>query len=1008
MKRRLAGWARAAALATLAAGRTDLVTASPPSVAAGDPIRASDPFVRVYRDSDGLPQNTVHALALDASGYLWAGTQDGLARYDGRAWRRESPPAVNGALFVRDLLAAADGALWVATQAHGLLLYSDGVWREVPAVPAELVRQRINALAETGAGSARTLWVGTHDRGLFAYSASGWRRIDEAQGLPSSRVWSLAPDGASRLWIGTQRGVASVDPAEGAIERPPGAPLASVSSLEVTREHGGAVLWVGTYGDGLHRLDASGWTRLGETDGLPSLFVTDLARRVDDPDEVWIATDGGGLAWADARTLELFEVGPQFASRAAYRLLETTEAEGGEALWVGTRNGGLLRVTERLWRTLRPPTDSPSPVSALLVASSDAGEDELWVGTDGDGLALWRGGEWRRFDRAAGELSEDVVLALLATSDLGGGRRVWVGTRNGGLDVWNGSAWTRHDAASGALPSDLVQALAEVPTATGSSELWVGTREGLALFDGSAWSRPAAAGGWPSSSILALEVDRDVAPPAVWIGTSEGLWRAQRGSLRQWRVEDGLPHPSVQALHLRRAARGRRELWIGTDGGGLALLDPDRPDVPVRVAPDPAVPELANPVVYALVEDRNGHLYASTNQGVSRFRSGVEGGVVEREDFLVFHGLPVHQGSRGAAAVDERGRVWIGTVGGVAVLDPQRERRDTTPNRVLLEARLPRAEDAPLRLGASVPAAAAEIVFTYRLLSFVGEPLTRFRTELAGGDGEMSEWSAVAERTIAGLAPGDYVFRVWGRDAAGNVSHPAALEFRVAPSFWQRLWVRSLGGLALLGAVAASAHWRVRVHQRRARLLEQTVAERTAQLAKANELLARLSFLDPVTGIANRRRFDETLESEWRRAVRLGTPLALVMIDIDEFKALNDSYGHPRGDEVLRDVAEVLGEGLPRSGDLLARFGGEEFAVLLPATDVAGAAGLAEELRARVAAAGIAHGASRVAPHLTVSCGVAAATPIATTGASALVGAADGALYAAKRNGRNRVELARG
>lgn len=175
------------------------------------------------------------------------------------------------------------------------------------------------------------------------------------------------------------------------------------------------------------------------------------------------------------------------------------------------------------------------------------------------------------------------------------------------------------------------------------------------------------------------------------------------------------------------------------------------------------------------------------------------------------------------------------------------------------------------------------------------------------------------------------------------------------------------------------------------------------ELEQANRKLRALSMQDGLTGIANRRRYDQQLHADWKRLARERRPLALLMIDADAFKPLNDACGHLYGDECLRELARICGGFADGEGDLVARFGGEELALLLPGRDLAAAAAIAEALRGAVEAQAMAHPASAVAPHVTVSVGVATALPDAARAPERLVGVADRALYAAKLQGRNRV-----
>lgn len=174
-------------------------------------------------------------------------------------------------------------------------------------------------------------------------------------------------------------------------------------------------------------------------------------------------------------------------------------------------------------------------------------------------------------------------------------------------------------------------------------------------------------------------------------------------------------------------------------------------------------------------------------------------------------------------------------------------------------------------------------------------------------------------------------------------------------------------------------------------------------LKAQGDLLRSLVFVDGLTGVANRRRFDEALPIEWRRCQRKGVPLALLMIDIDHFKRYNDHYGHQVGDACLQQVAATLKAGLQRGHDLVARYGGEEFVCLLSECDLAPGLHKAQALLAAVAALGIAHADSPTTDRVTLSIGIAVLYPSSECGPEALVAAADAALYEAKRSGRNRV-----
>ena len=187
--------------------------------------------------------------------------------------------------------------------------------------------------------------------------------------------------------------------------------------------------------------------------------------------------------------------------------------------------------------------------------------------------------------------------------------------------------------------------------------------------------------------------------------------------------------------------------------------------------------------------------------------------------------------------------------------------------------------------------------------------------------------------------------------------------------------------------------------------VELALTKHATELA-ASEKMSELVLTDPLTGLGNRRHFDQTLQSEWDRAAREEHALAVLMVDIDHFKAYNDSRGHAAGDKCLKAVAGALKEHCARPGDIVCRWGGEEFAVILPDTDLPGAAHVAQEIVRMVSGLRIEHGSPGAGVHVTVSAGAAAASPSHGGPPREVVEKADAALYAAKHAGRNRAESA--
>ena len=718
-------------------------------------------------------------------------------------------------------------------------------------------------------------------------------------------------------------------------------------------------------------------------DGLPGAPVKDIRR--DKDGILWIGTENSGLVRQRGERFEAFTTREGLSNNLVQKVLEDREGN----LWVGTQDGGLNRLSEGKFITWTAREGLAADIVWPVLGDR---QGNLWIGTSNGGLSRFRDGRFVNFTTRNG-LSSNAVQSLAQDAE----GAIWVGTRGGGLNRLKDGKWKRFSTRNG-LPSDSVSAL----QADRDGRLWIGMRDG-----GLAWmdrGRIVPVGGQSlqRETIHFIHQDRK---GDMWIATNgRGLVRYSGGAFTSYTTKEGLSSDIVNVVH----EDGDGALWVGTFGGGLNRLREGRIDTWTTAE------GLFDDAIFQILEDGQGNLWMSCNKGVFRV------GKMELDEVArgarrtlqpVAYGQLDGMRDRECNGANQPpgwrmpdGRLYFPTIKGLVTIDPERIHTNKIPPPVVLEQVRVNGEPVPLSASVEFAPDRESFEFHYTAPSLSVPERVRFRYKLEGLD---RDWVEAGSRRVAyytRIPPDRYRFVVTAANEDGVWNEGGvSVAFRLQPHFWRTAWFFALTAVALGATGLFGYRLRVRQLHKREELLVRQVEERTRQLEEANRTLERLSQLDGLTGVANRRRFDDALDAEWRRGCRTGAPLSLVLLDIDAFKAFNDTYGHLRGDECLRQVAAALAGALGRAGDLVARYGGEEFAALLSGVDGQEAAVVAERLRANVQALRVPHGASPAAGVVTISGGVATLTPTERGVPAALVAAADQALYEAKRRGRNRV-----
>ena len=753
---------------------------------------------------DGLPQTSAETLARTADGYLWIGTQEGLARFDGvrfTVFDSESEPAIPNKQ-ISALFLDANQRLWIGTRA-GIALLDQGHFRSFNAIPA-LAHAYIHAIAQNKAG---TLWIGT-EKGLYEIGGH-IRSIDASMGLRDDRIRALQTD-ARGVWIGTDSGLQFFDGT-----RVEAVPLdASDSGISVTAMHEDAdgTLWVGTGTGALYRRSGSRFDAIAAPGGLGSVVST-IAR--DHDDNLWIGTRGGGLLrWRDGIFSTLDK--NLFASSDLRALLEDNEG----SLWIGSYSVGLLRLHDPKFPTAGEPEGLQSNLAWSIVPRKAGG---VWVGTD-RGLSSYVNG---RFKQYAGPANHENTRVRAVIEDHE--NTVWAGTAGAGLYRLDTNGTTTVFNKRTGLSGDSVMALLE----DHRGRVWIGSDQGLDMFDhGRLLSMQAALA---TSSPPRVHLVYEDHAGRIWVGTeTQGLFIIDEHGSKHLGMSDGLPSDWVISIHEDE----RGYIWLGTTDG-LALWHHD------TLSSFAQSPGPLRETILQLLEDDSHIVWLTTNKGLlsvpraelDRFADD-KTATPHFQTYGPADGLRTAEFAGGNTSPGCRspdGLLWFPSIRGIVRIDPKHIGFNAIPPPVRIEEVSVDGSPVARIEGAEVAPGAHQWEIHYTALSLLAPQRTRFKYQLEGLD---KDWVDAKTRRTAyytHLPPGAYTFRViaTNNDGVWNESG-ASFHFTLKPHFYQTAWFALLCVIAIF--LFAGAWYRLRVDRLRklALSLSEQVARRTQDLERAN------------------------------------------------------------------------------------------------------------------------------------------------------------------------------
>jgi diguanylate cyclase (GGDEF)-like protein len=916
--------------------------------------------------NQGLGNLNITALQQDRVGYLWVGTQNGLYRYDGSQFQRYGAPEGIPDRIIDDIFVGLDGTLWVGTTTGVYFERRDGRFSQVQ-LPLPLNEFTHPTGTTFTAIKPDEVVTASSSRGVLLRHRGGDDWAAEPMNLQGGFIWSVlyGPDGS--LWYGCDKDLCRLkDGKTRQMRTILGLPEEQWLTMMVARN---GDIWLRS---NLHIVEMLPDGSRADLRDLPGTPTSEPYPTLAEDEQGRILTaQGSSLAlwekdhWrlvTDHNGLSPFEVQDLFVDR-----------EG--SIWMGVVGHGLLRwVGEDRWEAY---TQADGLSDNLVWASIRDHQGRLWIGTESGLNWIPAGGNIPKAWHSPG-----VQLSRAGSLEVSADGAIWLGSMAGSL--------TRID------PKTLAGTQIKMPAvygilADGPHRMWICTVSGMYQLDPTGTDRQPHPVDDPRFSKQATRfTDMSLDPSGnLWVTSDQGIFKHDASGWHAIDVGKSSAMPDLIAVDWNG------DLWAAGPSQDLMRLRVN--GYKVVQAEHIGRPPLMSEEIVSLVVDHRGWLWVGEDAGVTVY-DGHRWRSFTQDDGLIWNDTDSF-----ALTEDSDGSMWIGTSGGLShLIAPQNALAGSPPPPAISQVML---GAVPVTEGSSVKWNSNQLTISMALLSFKDTQDIGIRYRLIGE--QDSGWEETREMTIhyRHLEPGNYRFEVAAVNAAGSTVSPvASFSFSIVPLWWQNKYV--MWGLGVMVLVLVALAWRRRVGQlmRQKRHLEEAVKDRTrdlerekTDLVRTREQMRHFAEHDGLTGLWNHRIIVERLRGEVDRSQRDGTPLSIILVDLDYFKRVNDAMGHVAGDMTLRETGIIFQRAV-RSYDWVGRYGGEEFLLILPGSDFEAARNRAEHLRAALQAAQMGEGDKTFS--VTASFGVAAGFP---ANHEEMIQIADAALYRAKNAGRNCV-----